>query len=142
MTAATSRWVPPALAVVMLAGTGLAAVTADRPQLTRDGSLVTLAPADGARVKDGFLLAWSAGAHKSMRFAVLIDHPAPRPSYGVQPGPNTLIVTGTAVRLTLGPREGGSPSARHWHEIVIVPLDANDYRVGEDAAVVHVRDSA
>jgi hypothetical protein len=137
-----SRWAPPALAVAIVAGTGLAALAADRPHLTRDGGFGVVAPADGAKVGDGFLLAWTAGKHASQRFAVFVDAQAPRPGFAAVAGPNTLIVRGTALRLTLGPRAGGSPSARHWHQIVVVPLDDNDYRLGEDAVVVHVRDSA
>ena len=120
----------------------MAAATADHPQLTHDRGLAMLAPRDGARVGDGFLLAWSPGRHSSQRFAVLVDTQPPAPGAAAVPGPSTLIVLGTAVRMTLGPRHGGSPSARHWHQIVVVPVDANDYRIGEHATVVHVRDSA
>ena len=142
MISVASRWAPPALAVAIVAGTGLAALAADRPHLTRDGGLEVLAPADGTKVRSGFLLAWAAGKHTSLRFGVYVDAQPPRPGGVAVAGAHTLIVRGTALRLTLGAREGGSPSARHWHQIVVVPLDENDYRMGEDATVVHVRDSS
>ena len=135
------RWAPPALAVALVTGTGIAAVAADHPRLTRDRGLAVLVPRDGARVDDGFLLAWTAGAHKSLEFAVIVDATPPAPREAVVPGPATMLVRGTALRLTLGPRHGGSPSTRGWHEISIVPVDANGYRVGEDVTVVHLRDA-
>lgn len=140
MTVAASRWAPPALAVAALLGTALAASAADHPRLTTARSFDVVAPRDGAKVGANFLLSWQEGGHASMRFAVLVDTTLPPALGAVVPGPTTLIVRGTAVRLTLGPRSGGSPSARHYHEIVVVPVDANDYRIGESAAVVHVRD--
>jgi len=142
VSSAASRWAPPALAVALVAGTGLAAVAADHPRLRRDSGLSVLVPHDGSRVHDNFLLAWSGGGHRSLEFAVIVDAQPPRPRYIVVPGPATILVRGTALRLSLGPRTGGSPSTKHWHEISIVPVDANGYRVGEDVTVVHVRDSA
>ena len=141
MIRTASRWAPPALAVAIVAGTGLAALAADRPHLTQASGFRVIAPRDGAKVGSGFLLAWNPGTHTSMRFAISVDSTPPRPGYAAIPGPATMLVQGSAVRLSLGARSGGSPSARHWHEIVIVPIDANNYRQGEAALVVHVRDS-
>jgi hypothetical protein len=57
----------------------------------------------------------------------------------VPPAKTVVTVPGEAVRLTLGRRSGGSPSARDQHVLAVVPLDAAGRRVGEQVAVVHVR---
>ena len=70
------------------------------------------------------------------------DARVPGPGQLVTPGDHVLTLTGQALRLTLGPLTGGSPSARHQHTVVVVPLDSAGRRRGEQVALVHVRDAS
>lgn len=125
------------LATVLALTAGTLALAAGGPELTRDRALRVLTPQDGSDVGADFLLSWSAG--RPSRFAVVIDAALPAPGALVKPGENVLTLDGTALRLTLGPRSGGSPSARRHHEVVVVPLDQDGRRIGEQTAVVRVR---
>ena len=126
----------PVVAASLVAGAGGMVVATDL-ELLRDRGLRVLAPADGARVGEGFLLRWSGAAEG--RYAVVVDAAVPRPGAGARAGDHLVLVTGTSVRLTLGPRHEGSPSARRHHEVAVVPLDHQGRRVGEAVAVVRVR---
>ena len=126
----------PVVAASLVAGAGGMALTADLA-FVRDGGLRVVAPQDGARVGEGFLLRWTG--EDQGRYAVVVDAAVPRPGEVATPGDHVVLVTGTSVRLTLGPRHTGSPSARHHHDVVVVPLDAQGRRDGEAAAVVRVR---
>lgn len=125
------------LATALALATGTMALASGLPELKRDRALRVLTPQDGALVGADFLLSWQAG-HPS-RFAVVVDAALPSPGSRVQAGKNVLTLEGTALRLTLGPRSGGSPSARRHHVVVVVPLDEDGRRIGEQAAVVRVR---
>lgn len=126
------------LAVVAGSAPAVGLALADGVQLTRDPGLTVLLPRDGAEVGAGFVLSWDPGAHRG-GFAVVVDSSLPAPGRAVEPGPSVLLTSSTALRMELGARVGGSPSARHHHAIVVVPVDADGRRVGEDVAVVHVR---
>jgi hypothetical protein len=127
-----------ALAVVVGAAPAVGLAIADDVALSRDADLEVVLPRDGAEVRPGFVLSWSPGRHRGS-FAVVVDAALPRPGERVTPGPAVLVTSETALRLDLGPRVGGSPSARRHHEIVVVPLDDDGRRLGESIAVVHVR---
>lgn len=126
----------PLAAAALAASAGAMALSAEA-DLTRDAGFRVLAPADGARVGPAFLLRWAGDA--TARYAVVVDAAVPSPGSVVAAGHHVVLVTGTAVRLTLGPRTKGSPSVRDHHEVVVVPLDGAGRRDGEAAAVVRVR---
>ena len=125
-------------AVVATAG---AAVGLSGPaSLVRDRRFAVTTPLDGASVGDGFLLAWAAGRHAPAGgYAVVVDQPLPRPGERARPGDHTMMLSATALRLTLGPATTGSPSARNVHVVQVIRLDRSGRRLGEDVAVVHVR---
>jgi hypothetical protein len=125
------------LASVLVTVGGALVASADVPRLTEDTGFRVLTPHDGDRVGRDFLLSWTGGGTDS--FAVVVDDALPRPGDVVAAGKNVVTVPGDAVRLTLGARSGGSPSARDQHVLVVVPLDAQGRRIGEQTAVVHVR---
>lgn len=127
------------LAAVPLLATAVVAVTADGSSaLRRDTVFEVLSPVDGAQVTADFELVWRPGLHTGS-FAVVVDGAPPAAGERAVPGPAAVLTDGTRLALTLMPRTGGSPSARHWHEIVIVPVDDEGRRVGEQQAIVHVR---
>jgi hypothetical protein len=128
------------IAVSLLVGGGVAAATADAPALTRDRDFAVTAPADGDRVASPFVLSWAPGDRPAPGgYAVVVDAPAPAPGRIVRPGPRTLLLKATSLQLGLGEATKGSPSARRFHVISVLKLDAAGRRTGEDAAVVHVR---
>ena len=130
------------LAVALMAGAvGTVAAAGDVPALTESGATRILSPDSGAEVGRDFLLSWTGP--RSAAYAVVIDQALPAPGAVATAGSNVILVRdATAVRLTLGPRKGGSPSARRHHTVVVVPLDADGRRVGERSAVVQVRSRA
>lgn len=128
------------LGATLLVGSTAAFVAAD-PPLTRDTDFAVVAPADGSTVGPNFLLRWSPHGRRTS-YAVVVDRALPAPGAVVQPDDRTLTVTGTALRLSLGPAKSGSPSARAFHTVTIVALDDAGRRAGHDAAVVHVRNRA
>jgi hypothetical protein len=129
------------LAIVLLAG-GIGTVSAAGvPTMTQQGAVRILSPKSGADVGPGFLLSWTGESFPA--YAVVVDRAVPAPGAVVAPSGSVLVVKdATALRLTLGPRSDGSPSARRQHTVVVVPLDAAGHRVGEQSAVVSVRSRA
>ena len=122
----------------VLAGAVATAASADPEVLTADREHRVLTPADGELVGDGFRLAWTP-AEGAASYAVVVDGRLPRPGSVVRAGSTTLLLEQTALTLTLGPRHGGSPSARRFHAVSVVPLDGDGRRIGERVALVHVR---
>ena len=127
------------LAIVLLAGAaGTVSAAGGMPALTDSGATRILSPDSGAEVGRDFLLSWTGP--RAAAYAVVVDHALPAPGATATAGPNVILVRdATALRLTLGPRKGGSPSARRHHTVVVSPLDADGRRVGEQSAVVQVR---
>ena len=128
------------LAAVLVAGAAGMVVAEGVPALTESPKVRVLTPSSGAEVGEQFLLSWTGSGFPS--YAVVVDQALPRPGASARPGRNVVVVEANAVRLTLGPRSGGSPSARRHHTVVVVPLDEDGRRVGEQAAVVQVRSRA
>lgn len=128
--------VAPLLAAALVVGAGGMALSSDGA-LVRDEGFRVLTPRDGARVGHGFLLSWTGSADG--RYAVVVDAAVPAPGRPVTAGDHVLTVTGPALRLSLGDRHQGSPSARDHHELVVVRLDDQGRRAGEATAVVRVR---
>ena len=125
------------LATVLVTAGGALVASADVPPLTEDKAFRVLTPHDGDRVGPDFLLSWTGGGAEA--YAVIVDDALPRPGGAVVAGEHVVTVSGEAVQMTLGPRKGGSPSARDQHVLVVVPVDARGRRIGEQTAVVHVR---
>jgi hypothetical protein len=125
------------LATALLAGGAGMVSAAGLPALTDRAALRILTPVSGTEADGQFLLSWTGDPYPS--YAVVVDHHLPEPGAAVPPGKNVVLVKATAVLLKLGPKSGGSPSARHHHTVVVVPLDAEGRRVGEQTAVVQVR---
>lgn len=121
-------WIAAVAAVAMVAqgwvGLAHGAAVARRPGFR------VVAPSDGTQVTGSFLLVWQPGGYR--QFAVTLDEALPRPGEKVRAGATTVITSLTALRLKLQPRSGGSPSARAWHRVVILPLDGGGRRAGED----------
>lgn len=125
------------LAPVLVAA-AVTAASADAGALTADREFRVLTPADGDLVGDGFAVSWTP-ADGAASYAVVVDGRLARPGSVVRPGPTTLLLEERALSLTLGPREGGSPSARRFHTVSVLPLDEDGRRIGEQVALVHVR---
>lgn len=133
------RLVPLAVAVAVVAGTGVAAATSGG-DLRRDRGFAVVSPRDGAEVGPGFVLTWAPGSQAAPGgYAVVVDEALPVPGEPVKSGPRALLLAGTSLRLSLGPATTGSPSARRVHTVQVVRLDAAGRRLGEDVALVHVR---
>lgn len=126
-----------ALGAVLALGAGAVLTVSGAPDLTRDAAFRVLTPRDGQHVGTSFLLTWTSP--RMQPFAVVVDGAVPPPGAAVTAGRTVLTLDGNALRLTLGPHVGGSPSARRSHVVVVVPLDAAGRRLGEQTAVVHVR---
>ena len=121
---------------LLAAGAGTVSATG-LPALTERAPIRVLTPVSGATVEGQFLLSWTGQPFPS--YAVVVDHHLPPPGAEVRAGKNVVLVEATAVQLTLGPKSGGSPSARNHHTVVVVPLDADGRRIGEQTAVVQLR---
>lgn len=134
----TSRTTLVALPLALV--TGGVAVASPDVDLVRNRAFEVVSPADGDRVGEDFLLSWTGSPTGT--YAVVVDARVPGPGQLVTPGDHVLTLTGQALRLTLGPLTGGSPSARHQHTVVVVPLDSAGRRRGEQVALVHVRDAS
>ena len=133
------RLVPLAIAAAVVAGTGAAAATTTA-DLRRDRGFAVVSPRDGAEVEPGFVLTWAPGSQAAPGgYAVVVDKSLPAPGDPVESGPRALLLRGTSLRLSLGPASTGSPSARRFHTVQVVRLDAGGRRLGEDIALVHVR---
>lgn len=128
------------LAVVLAVAGGIAVATGEVP-LTRNGAFDVLAPRDGAKVPTAFEVRWSK-VDAFTTYAVVVDDDVPTPGDVVEPGERILTITGQQVELSLGRATTGSPSARSFHTVTVIPLDAAGRRAGWDAAVVHVRNAA
>lgn len=111
------------------------------PQLTVDRSFRVTSPE--ARPTSGRVidLAWTA-SRGAVSYAVVVDQAPPPPGAVVRPGPRVLTLTGRTLRLELGPATSGSPSARDVHQLVVLPLDGEGRRTGEDVASLRVRTGA
>lgn len=118
---------------------GVTAMALSDQTLTRDRGFGIRVPGDGARIESGTLFSWTSQQNSST-YAVLVDATIPRPGAFVAPTDRILTVTGTSVRLTLGRAKTGSPSARGFHTVTVLPLDGQGRRLGSSAAVVHVRE--
>lgn len=130
----------PVAAVLAIAAGESAIGAAHGASVTRDRSFAFTSPADGASVPANFVLSWHR-LDGQTRYAILIDETPPPPGTVITSTPTRLIANGiTALGLSLAPRQGGSPSLRHWHTVTIVPLNAQGRRVGEQSATVHVRE--
>ncbi len=127
------------LAALFVVAGGVAVAAGPAP-LTRDGGFEVLSPRDGARVPASFDLRWSR-AGRATTYAVLVDADVPAPGASVEPGDRVLTVSGQQIELSLGRAKTGSPSARAFHTVTVIPLDAAGRRTGWDAAVVHVRNA-
>ncbi len=125
---------------VVLAVAGSLAVAAGEVPLTRDGGFGVLAPRDGAEVPAAFELRWSKAASFTT-YAVVVDADVPITGDLVKPGERVLTISGQQLELSLGRAKTGSPSARSFHTVTVIPLDAAGRRAGWDAAVVHVRNA-
>ena len=124
-----------ALAAVPLAGVLVLAVP--HPPLTRSASFRVTSPADGTA--GATAIAWTAAPGAS-RYAVVVDAALPAPGARPEESARVLVVEGRAAQLSLGPARTGSPSVRDWHTVLVVPLDGAGRRLGEDVAVVHLKD--
>lgn len=122
----------------VLAAALVTAASADAVDLRVDRQFRVLTPADGELVGDGFRVAWTP-VDGAASYAVVVDGELARPGEVVQPGPTTLLLDERALSLTLGPRKGGSPSARRFHAVSVLPLDDDGRRIGEHVAGIHVR---
>ena len=132
------RLLPLVVAAVLVAA--VATVAWGDTALRRDRGFAVVTPRDGAEVGAGFLVSWAPGSDPAPGgYAVVVDEALPAPGHRLEPGPRTLLLTGTALRLHLGPASSGSPSARRFHTVQVVRLDDAGRRLGEDVAVVHVR---
>lgn len=111
-----------------------------RPELTTDPAFRVTAPLSGTPVQQPVTLSWTAAPGASS-YAVVIDHPVPAPGALVRAGDHVLLLSGRQLQLHLGSATQGSPSVRNVHEVVVVPLDREGKRRGEDVAWqrVHTR---
>ena len=126
---------------VVLAASGSAALAASGAPMQREKSFVVSAPRDGALIHADALFSW-VPVRDAASYAVLVDASIPSEGAVVMASDRVVTVATTSVRLTLGPATSGSPSARDFHSVVVLPLDDQGRRLGRAAAVVHVRDHA
>ncbi len=130
--------VPLTLAVLLVLGAGLAAAASGDRALVRDRGFAVQEPVDGAEVGGQFRLRWARTDHAA-GYAVVVDAVVPKAGAKVAAAAHVLILTDTSLRLAVGRTRSGSPSARGFHTVSVVPLDGSGRRLGEDVAVVHVR---
>jgi len=104
--------------------------------LQRDSSFGVVTPSDGSTVSGMFVVAWQPGHYRN--FAVTLSDRLPAAGERVRPDATTVVTRLTALRLRIQPRGGGSPNARNWHRIVVVPLDSAGRRLGEQLLSINV----
>lgn len=137
MTTATARRSGPVLLAVAPVLLACGVLIGTRPALTADTGFRVIAPTDGTRVADTVTLAWTP-ARGAASYVVVVDAPLPSPGAIVHAGPQAITLTGRSLTLALGPARTGSPSARTFHTLRVVPVGVDGRRTGETVAVVHV----